>query len=109
MLSFPKFLYSWLLPRGLFVFAFFIAFVLFYKTKGIIWFVFSSLLMYLLSVSAVTDYLFRPLETQYPQLTETELKRAQAQAIVVLGGGVKLGAPDINSKGQISNCSANRY
>ena len=107
MLNSIRFLYSWLLPPGLIILFFLVSFLLFLQTKRKLWFVLPVLLMYLLSVSAVSDHLIRPLETMYPQAPIKDLQ--QAQAIVILGGGAHYFVPDFNGKGQVAPDSVNRY
>lgn len=99
--------YTWLLPPGLFLVTFLISLLLFTKTKKKSWLVFPCLLLYLLSISAVSDQLVKPLEDYYPQPALNELKNAQA--IVVLGGGACDGVPDFDGEGQIANAAANRF
>ncbi len=52
------------------------------------------LMLYLLSIPAVSLALIGSLENNWPALTEQQLARPSAQAIVVLGGGRKPNAPE---------------
>ena len=63
-------------------------------------------LIYLLSISAVSDKVIQPLEDQYAQPSVSELK--DARAIVVLAGGSYDGVPDFDGKGQNSESSTVR-
>ncbi|GAB6184444.1 YdcF family protein [Thermodesulfovibrio hydrogeniphilus] len=85
MFFLKKLLTSLILPPGLFILIFiFIAFVE-KKRKSIrIIAIFSALFLYLISIEPAKDLIFYPLEKKY----ETP-KTLEADAIVVLGGGVR--------------------
>lgn len=107
MLYILKLLYAWLLPPGLFILALLVTcwrcrkIVRFSKVLPVI------LLIYLLSISAVSDRIIKPLEDYYPQPPLCELK--EAQAIAILDGGSCGGVPDFDGEGQISMWAANRH
>ncbi len=65
-----------------------------------------SVLMYLLSISAVSDNLVKPLENMYGQPDVRDLRNAQA--IVVLAGGSYDGVKDFDGTGQNSESSTVR-
>ena len=107
MIYFIKLCYAWLLPPGLFILAL-LAFymcnrktVKFYKLFPVM------LLIYVLSISAVSDRIIKPLEDFYPQPSVGELQ--DAQAIVILGGGACGDVPDFDGIGQIAAGAANRH
>ena len=107
MIYILQLLYAWLLPPGLFILLFLTAFWRFRRTKKQRWLALPLVIMYLLSIDAVTDRLIKPLEDCYPQLPVNELR--EAQAIVVLGGGICNEVPDFDGTGQIANVADNRF
>lgn len=107
MIYILRLLYSWLLPPGLFLLLFLGACYLFLKTKKKRWLAVFFILTYLLSISAVSNQLIKPLENHYPQPSINDLK--DAQAIVVLGGGAFNAVPDFDGEGQLSENAANRF
>lgn len=107
MIYILRLLYAWLLPPGLFILLFLLAFWRFRRTKKQRWLALPVLIIYLLSIDAVADRLIRPLEDCYPQPPVSELR--EAQAIVVLGGGVCDGVPDFDGTGQIATDADNRF
>jgi len=107
MIYILRLLYAWLLPPGLFLLLFLAACYLFLKTQKKRWLILFFILTYLLSISAVSNQLIKPLENHYPQPTINDLK--DAQAIVVLGGGVCDTVPDFDGEGQLSENAANRF
>ena len=102
-----RFFYAWLLPPGLFILIILGSLYFFLRTKRKYWLAVPLLLIYLLSISAVSTKLIKPLEGYYPQPDPDSLKGAQA--IVVLGGGASDNVSDFNGKGQISSRAANRF
>lgn len=107
MLYVIKLIYAWLLPPGLFLLALLAACWIHRKKPNRAGLLIPLLLMYLLSISAVTDRMIKPLEDYYPQPAAEDVKGAQA--IVVLGGGSFGGVPDFDGKGQIAAGAANRH
>lgn len=55
---------------------------------------FGVLSLWLLSCQSMAVWLDRSLLTQYPAVTAAELKQRQVQAVVVLGGGIAMNAPE---------------
>lgn len=107
MIYILRLLYAWLLPPGLFILLFLTAFWRFRRTKKQRWLALPVIIMYLLSIDAVADKLIKPLEDCYPQPPVSALR--EAQAIVVLGGGVCDGAPDFDGTGQIATEADSRF
>lgn len=109
MIYFLKFIAAWLLPPGLFVL---LAGVLTYKlwqrrktiglSLGTGCFVL-TLLLYFSSTVLGAKFLALPLETKYQQSNP-----AQAQLIVVLGGGSVGGTPDSGESGNLTATGATR-
>ena len=102
-----KLCYAWLLPPGLFILALLTVCWRCRKTVRLSKLLPVIMLVYLLSLSAVSDRLIRPLEEYYLQPALSDLK--EAQVIAVLGGGSCGGVPDFNGEGQIFAGAANRY
>ena len=72
------------------------------------WIAWGGLLMlYLLSIPAVSLPLVRGLENRWPALSSRQLDHPSAQAIVVLAGGRKTGAPEYGSD-TVSHLSLSR-
>lgn len=107
MLYVLKLCYAWFLPPGLFILALLAVCWHCRKTARLSKMLPVILLIYLLSISAVSDRLIKPLEDYYPQPPVSELK--EARAIAVLGGGSLGGVPDFDGEGQISAFAANRH
>lgn len=107
MVYVTRFFYAWLLPPGLFLLTFLFSYYLFCKTKKKYWLLITFVLIYLLSIRVVKDALVKPLEDYYKQPSISELQ--DAQAIVVLGGGIADDVPDFDGEGQISESAANRF
>ena len=106
MLILIKLLYAWLLPPGIFLLAIAAMYCYYRKSKhakGLLWL---FALIYLLSISAVSDQIIKPLEYRYDQPAVSEMKGAQA--IVVLAGGSYDGVPDFDGTGQDSESSTVR-
>ena len=107
MLYVIKFCYAWLLPPGIFLLALLLTCLVFRKSLSFKKLLPVLLLVYLLSISAVSDRLIKPLEDCYPQPALSELQ--DAEAIVILGGGYRRGVPDFDGAGQVADRAANRY
>ena len=106
MLIVLKLLYAWLLPPGIFLLAIAAMYGYYRKAKYAKGLMLLFALIYLLSISAVSDKVIQPLEDQYAQPSVSELK--DAQAIVVLAGGSYDGVPDFDGNGQNSESSTVR-
>lgn len=102
-----RFFYAWLLPPGLFILTFLFSYYLFIKTKKNAWLSLTFILIFILSIRVGKDALVKPLEDYYKQPTISELQ--DAQAIVILGGGIADGVPDFDGEGQIAESASNRY
>lgn len=106
MLYFIKFLYSaFFLPPGIFILVFALSsFKLFKKQRPIAFiFIGATILLYLSSISFISDLLIRPLENKYRMPTEIN-----GDVLVVLGGGATLDTPNLSGKGHLSSIAANR-
>ena len=106
MLILIKLLYAWLLPPGLFILALAVVYGFGNKMKKNAGLLPAIILIYLLSITAVSDHLIKSLEEVYPQPAVSELQ--SADAIVMLGGGSCGGVPDFDGEGQVSADAANR-
>lgn len=107
MLYFIKLCYAWLMPPGLFILAVLAVCIFCRKQVRFTKLLPVLLLMYLLSISAVSDRIIKPLEDYYPQPPLSEVR--DAQAIVILGGGTCGDVPDFDGTGQIAAGAANRH
>ena len=107
MLYFIKLCYAWLMPPGIFILAVLAVCIFCRKQVRFTKLLPALLLMYLLSISAVSDRLIKPLENCYTQPSLSEIKGAEA--IVVLGGGSYGGVPDFDGTGQVAAGAANRH
>ena len=106
MLYVVKLLYAWLLPPGLFILLLLLAHILFVKTQRTRYYFMALAVMYLLSITLVSDRLLKPLETYYAQPELSALRNADT--IVVLGGGSVGGVKDFDGEGQAAADPANR-
>ena len=106
MLILLKLLYAWLLPPGLFLLLLLAAWFACRKSKAQRWIALLMVLLYLCSITAVSDPVIKSLENRYAQPAVSELKGAQA--IVVLAGGSYDGVPDFDGVGQNSESSTVR-
>jgi len=85
---------SLLLPPGSLILLGLLGLILFRSRLGKA-FIFTSLLgIYMLSTPVISDQLMSGLETSYPALSIEKAKQSGAQAIVVLGGGRYIDAPE---------------
>ena len=106
MLYVIKLLYAWLLPPGLLILFLLIAHILFVKTRRTRYYFIAIVLIYLLSITIVSDRLLKPLENYYVQPAISALRNADA--VVVLGGGSIGGVNDFDGEGQVAADPANR-
>lgn len=83
---------SLLLPPGLFILLMLLGFLL----RRLFFVILALLILYILSTPFVARQLISGLEV-YPALTETQIGEGQAQAIVVLGAGRYLAAPEYSA------------
>ena len=98
MLYVVKLLYAWLLPPGLFILLLLIAHILFVKNRRTRYYFIALAVMYLLSITLVSDRLLKPLETYYAQPELSALRNADA--IVVLGVAALAGSKILTGKGR---------
>ncbi len=106
MLYLVKLLYAWILPPGLFILILLTMYWFGKRTNKNIGLLLVSILIYLISIPAVSDHLAKTLEDTYPRPSMNELR--SAGAIVMLGGGTCGGVPDFDGEGQVSADGANR-
>ena len=105
MLYVTKFIALWLLPPGIFVLLFLgLAGYLWHKHNriGAIAGLFAAVLLYGLSINIIARQLINPLEYAYKP------KVANAEVIIVLGGGATPNTPDVSGRGNVGPCAANR-
>lgn len=105
MIYIIKFLYSFVLPPGLFIVVMAGLVVWLWKRarKPAVVLLVITLLLYASSTNLIGDLLIGSLEKQYPQP-----RSVQGDVIVVLGGGATEGTPDINGQGNLLGSAANR-
>ena len=105
MIYIIKFIYSFVLPPGLFIVLLLgLVFWLWKKnSRPALALLGVTLLLYLSMTSLVSDTLIGSLERQYPQPDNL-----QGDVIVVLGAGANSGTPDINGEGNLYGHAANR-
>jgi uncharacterized SAM-binding protein YcdF (DUF218 family) len=92
-------------PPGIFVLALLVATVL-SKKKARWSCLICAALLYVASIEPVKDALLLPLENAYPMPSAEQLR--QAEAYVVLGGGIVEHAPDLGGKGSLTAESLER-
>lgn len=107
MINFIRFLYSWLLPPGVFLLTFLLSYHYYCKTGETNWFYLVLAVIYFLSTQIVADTIIKPLEYYYQQVPLNTIK--DAKAIIVLTGGYNKEIPDFDGKGQIASTAANRF
>ncbi len=100
-----KFILLWLLPPGCILFLLLLLTVYFFKHKIRCRFLLASItiVLYCLSISPTAYFLTHYLEKQYSQPPAVN-----ADAIVVLGGGVVTGVQDAGENGALTAISMNR-
>ncbi|WP_342566461.1 YdcF family protein [Paenibacillus sp. FSL R7-0345] len=105
MIYFIKFLYSFLLPPGLFVLLFAAAAIWIWRKNRLpsITLLMLTVLLYLSMTPWMSDLLMGSLERKYAQPSQID-----GDVIVILGGGATSGTPDIDGEGNISGPAANR-
>lgn len=105
MIYLIKFLYSFVLPPGLFIILLLGLVLWLWKCarKPAVVLLCVTLLLYVSSTNLVGDMLIRGLERQYTQPSQIE-----GDVIVVLGGGATQGTPDIDGSGNLLGSAANR-
>ncbi|MDP4098256.1 YdcF family protein [Paenibacillus sp. P96] len=107
MIYLIKFVYSFVLPPGLFVLLLLALAVWLWRWKreraaaGILLAI--TLLLYCSSTNLIGDTLMAGLENNYPQPASV-----QGDVIVVLGGGAAAGTPDVDGSGNMFGSAANR-
>lgn len=106
MLYLIKFLYSFVLPPGLFIVLFAASGAWLWVRKGKaagIAVLSVTLLFYLSSIALISEAVTRSLESSYAPPTTVD-----GDVIVVLGGGATPDTPDVNGAGNLSGSAANR-
>jgi uncharacterized SAM-binding protein YcdF (DUF218 family) len=105
LIYFIKFIYSFVLPPGLFVILLLGMVVWLWKRsrRQAQVLLAITLLLYLSMTSFISDTLIGSLERQY-----TEPSAVEGDVIVVLGGGATSGTPDLDGQGNLSGPAANR-
>ncbi|MBW5445348.1 YdcF family protein [Cohnella sp. CFH 77786] len=107
MLYLIKFLYSFVLPPGLFIILFAVLGVWIWirgrrRTTGIA-ILAVTIMLYLSSTGLVSGEVMRSLERDYPPPAKID-----GDVIVVLGGGATADTPDIDGQGNLLGSAANR-
>ncbi|WP_339287051.1 YdcF family protein [Paenibacillus sp. FSL E2-0201] len=105
MIYIIKFVYSFVLPPGLFILLLLGIVIWLWKKnrRPALVLLGVTLLMYFSMTSLVSDALIGGLERKYPQPDTL-----QGDVIVVLGGGASSGTPDIDGEGNLYGSAANR-
>ncbi|ANF97914.1 YdcF family protein [Paenibacillus bovis] len=105
MLYVIKFLYSFVLPPGLFIILLLAMSVWLWRRqlKPAIVLLMLTIVLYLSTTGLVSDALVGSLEQRYTPPTSV-----QGDVIVVLGGGATQGTPDIDGQGNLSGAAGNR-
>lgn len=106
MLYFIKFLYSaFLLPPGIFILVFALFSFKLYKKRHPIALILigATILLYLSSISLISNLLMRPLENKYRPPAQIN-----GDVLIVLGGEATLDTPNLSGKGHLSSIAANR-
>lgn len=105
MIYLIKFIYSFILPPGLFIVLLLGISLWIWKRerKPALVLLGLTLVIYLSSTSWIGGLLIGSLERQYPQP-----KAPKGDIIVVLGGGATSGTPDFDGEGNLSGSAANR-
>lgn len=106
MLYLIKFIYAaFLLPPGIFIFAFILLAIKFYRKQRrvALYLIGAAVLLYISSISLTSDLLIRPLENKYQPPAQVE-----GDVLVLLGSGATLDTPNLNANGHLSPIAANR-
>ncbi|MFD1773032.1 YdcF family protein [Paenibacillus rhizophilus] len=101
-----KFIYSFVLPPGIFILLLTLLalWMLWKKQRGSAGMLLViTLLLYFASIPLVSDPLMRTLESKYAPPAEV-----QGDCLVVLGGGATQGTPDVDGEGNLGGSAANR-
>ncbi|AHV98307.1 YdcF family protein [Paenibacillus sabinae] len=101
-----KFIYSFVLPPGIFVLLLTLLalWMLWKKQRGFAALLLTvTLLLYLSSIPLISDPLMRTLESKYSPPAQV-----QGDCLVVLGGGATQGTPDVDGEGNLGGSAANR-
>lgn len=108
MLYVIKWIYSWVLPLGGLVLALLLVAVYQRRCRaaGVRWLGLAIAVLYALSIAPVSGFLLAPLEQAYAQ---PAVRAVQGDVLVLLGGGVQAGVPDVDGTGQLSGAAANRF
>lgn len=106
MLYLIKYLYAALiLPPGIFITVFALLSLKFWRRQRrmALYFMGAAILLYLASISLISDALMRPLENHYRPPAQVN-----GDVLVLLGGGATLDTPNVNAQGHLSPVAANR-
>ena len=105
MIYIIKFIYSFILPPGIFLIFLVLFAALLWKKERKLALLLSgfTFVFYVLSTSMISDALVRSLEQQY-----TPPAQANGDVIIVLGGGATRDTPDFGGFGNLSGGAANR-
>ncbi|MNB95205.1 hypothetical protein D3C75_423730 [compost metagenome] len=105
LIYFIKFLYSFVLPPGLFVLLFTAAAIWIWpkNRRPALMLLIITVLLYLSMTPLTAELLMGGLERKYAQPS-----RIDGDVIVVLGGGATSGTPDIDGEGNLSGAAVNR-
>lgn len=108
MLYVVKWIYAWVLPLGSIVLAL-VGLAVYQhrcRARGAKWLGLVTCILYALATVPVSNMLIMSLEQQYAQ---PAVESVQGDVLVMLGGGVQSGVPDIDGSGQLSGAAANRF
>lgn len=106
MLYLIKYFYAALiLPPGIFIFAFVLLSMKYFRQqrRTALCFMGAASLLYLTSISLISDAVMRPLESQYRPPAQIN-----GDVLVLLGGGATLDTPNLGALGHLSPVAANR-
>lgn len=108
MLYLVKWLCAWILPAGglITVFAAITAYMFYKHAPGRRVLAGATIVFYMLMITPVADGLMMPLEQAY---TQTVPEETNGDVIILLGGGVRAGVPDVDGTGQTGEAAANRF
>jgi len=106
MLYVVKFFYTaFLLPPGIFILAFTLLSIKFYRKqrRTALYWIGAAVLLYLSSIPLISDFLMRSLENQYQPPAQIS-----GDVLILLGGGATLDTPNLGAKGHLLPIASNR-
>jgi len=106
-LTFTKAISLFLLPPGILILLIFIGVFIANRRVERYWICSGLILLYALSTEPVSDVLLNPLESRFLPLETTDLPRRHT-AIVLLGGGIDVSAPEYGGKDALSQTALAR-